>query len=84
MEHCGKGPGAWAIGQYGLASNTVNDSAHNVLLALVEWVEQGSSPNVIVGTTIPEMSTNATMMERIHCRYPQRSVFNGFVFVCQE
>ncbi|KAF8518084.1 tannase and feruloyl esterase [Gautieria morchelliformis] len=78
MDHCAGGPGAWAIGQHGLGSNTVNDSAHNVLFSLVEWVEQGREPDVIVGTTIPGM------MERMHCRYPQRSVHNGSVFVCQE
>ena len=82
MDHCLYGPGAWAFGQSGLASNAVNDSAHNVLLALVEWVENGDAPDVIVGTN-PGMGERAAVTERMHCRYPQKSLFNGTSFVCQ-
>ena len=83
MDHCGNGPGAWAFGQFGLASNAANDSAHNVLLALVDWVENGDAPDVIIGTTVPGMGGNITATERMQCRYPQKSVFNGTSFVCQ-
>lgn len=50
MHHCSTGPGAWNIGQtYPLGLET-NDTAHNVLLALVDWVENGNAPSSIIGT----------------------------------
>ncbi|KAJ7800999.1 tannase and feruloyl esterase [Mycena olivaceomarginata] len=84
MGHCNGGLGPTSFGQ-GIASgtitpsgtNTVNDSAHNILLALVDWVEDGVAPATIIGS-----DGNGT--ERTHCRYPMRSVFNGTVFVCEE
>ncbi|KIJ56014.1 hypothetical protein M422DRAFT_219295 [Sphaerobolus stellatus SS14] len=78
MTHCFGGSGASAIGQAGIVSNAINDTSHNVLLALVDWVEQERAPDIIIGTTI---GANAT--HRTHCRYPQKSVFNGKGFVCE-
>jgi feruloyl esterase len=83
MGHCINDRGAGAFGQLGVASNVVNDSAHNVLLALTEWVEEGNAPDVIVGTTLP-VEGNTTQEQRVHCRYPQRSMFNGSEFVCKS
>lgn len=77
MDHCAGGPGAWAFGQGGIGSNVVNASSHNVLLALVDWVEKGTAPGTMVGS-IPGSGT-----QRTHCRYPHKSVFNGTAFVCQ-
>jgi hypothetical protein len=77
MGHCSGGPGAWAFGQGGRVSNVVNASSHNVLLALVDWVEKDTVPDHIIGS-IP-----GNGKERTHCRYPQRSIFNGKTFVCQ-
>ncbi|KAG6830735.1 hypothetical protein H0H92_015015 [Tricholoma furcatifolium] len=76
MDHCAGGPGATLFGQGGIASNAVNDSSHNVLLAMVDWVENGNAPEVIIGT-------DETGQSRMHCMYPQRSVWNGTVFVCE-
>ncbi|KAJ7336234.1 tannase and feruloyl esterase [Mycena albidolilacea] len=71
MEHCAFGPGASRFGQY-LGSNAVNASSHNILLALVDWVEGGeaAAPDTIIGTA----EDGAT---RVHCRYPQRSVWDA-------
>jgi len=79
MNHCDTGPGAWAIGQAGLTSSPINDTSHNVLLAIVDWVEHGNAPDTIIGTNV---GANATTF-RTHCRYPQRSVWNGTIFICQ-
>lgn len=79
MEHCSGGPGAWAFGQGGITSNVVNTSSHNILLALVNWVEGDQAPLDIVGS-IPGSGLSS---ERTHCRYPQRSVFNGSSFICE-
>ncbi|KAJ7336236.1 tannase and feruloyl esterase [Mycena albidolilacea] len=81
MVHCTFTPGASRFGQYQRGSNAVNASSHNILLALVDWVEGGeaAAPDTIVGTA----EDGAT---RVHCRYPQRSVWDaaegrfGFTF----
>ncbi|KAJ6452481.1 tannase and feruloyl esterase [Mycena sanguinolenta] len=77
LGHCVGGLGPTAFGQ-GISpgTNAVNDSTHNVLLALVDWVEGGVGPAVMVGSGDGE--------ERSFCRYPMRSVWNGTVFVCEE
>ncbi|KAH0581486.1 hypothetical protein H2248_011202 [Termitomyces sp. 'cryptogamus'] len=76
MDHCSGGPGAAAFGQGGIVSNVVSASSNNVLLAIVDWVEGGVAPDVIIGTSTDGQT-------RTHCRYPQRSVFNGSTFICE-
>ncbi|KAJ7106444.1 tannase and feruloyl esterase, partial [Mycena crocata] len=76
MGHCGGGLGPNSFGQGTFpGSNAVNMSSHNILLALVDWVEGGIAPDTIIGS-----GDNNTF--RTHCRYPQRSVFDGEVWVC--
>jgi len=75
MGHCGGGLGAPSFGQSN-GLNVVNASSHNILLALVDWVEGGIAPDTIIGS-------GANNTSRTHCRYPLRSVFNGTVFVCE-
>lgn len=48
----------------------------NILLALVGWVERDRAPEMIVGQSRDGKST------REHCRYPQRSVWDGSQFIC--
>ncbi|GLB45545.1 putative tannase and feruloyl esterase [Lyophyllum shimeji] len=50
MNHCSGGPGAAAFGQRYKETNAVNASSHNVLLAMVDWVEGGNAPDTIIGT----------------------------------
>ncbi|KAJ7509447.1 tannase and feruloyl esterase [Mycena galericulata] len=80
MDHCMGGPGAVAFGQLGGASgNIVNASSHNILLALVDWVEGGEerAPESITGTA-------SDGKERVHCRYPRRSIWDGEKFGCEN
>ena len=77
MEHCSGGQGAWAFGQGGQSSAIVNDTSHNAILALVDWVENGNAPEVVVGSVPGNASA-----ERMHCRYPQRSEWNGTLWTC--
>ncbi|EIM87541.1 tannase and feruloyl esterase [Stereum hirsutum FP-91666 SS1] len=79
LAHCFYGPGAWKIGQSQLGSGVVvNDSAHNLLLALVDWVEGDTAPGSIIGTG-DDGST------REHCRYPRfKSQWNGTAWNCVE
>ncbi|KAJ6556048.1 tannase and feruloyl esterase [Mycena capillaripes] len=75
MGHCSGGLGAPSFGQSN-GLNVVNASSHNILLALVDWVEGGIAPETIIGS-------GANNTSRTHCRYPMRSVLNGTVFVCE-
>ncbi|KAJ7654853.1 tannase and feruloyl esterase [Mycena rosella] len=76
MSHCYGGIGAPAFGQGpDKALNVVNASSHNILLALVDWVEGGVAPATIIGS-------GANDTGRTHCRYPMESKFNGLTFVC--
>ncbi|WAO85354.1 Carboxylic ester hydrolase [Fusarium falciforme] len=48
MNHCALGSGAWNFGQSG--PTTYMDADHNVLAAIVRWVEQGIAPEALTGT----------------------------------
>jgi feruloyl esterase len=48
--HCRGGVGAWNVGQAFPLDEQTLDVAHNALLALVEWVEEGRKPDELVGT----------------------------------
>ncbi|KAJ7159984.1 tannase and feruloyl esterase [Mycena crocata] len=75
MDHCAGGLGASNFGQLpGTAA--LNASSHNVVLAMVDWVENGVAPDSMTGTS----GSGAT---RVHCRYPTRSMWNGGEFVCR-
>ena len=87
LEHCWSGPGAVRFGQTSREVPVVDAATSsapspgqkrldNILLALVEWVERGRAPATIVGQSEDGKST------REHCRYPQRSVWDGNEFKC--
>jgi feruloyl esterase len=68
MDHCGGGPGAWMIGQN--AGKGPFDAKHNVLAAIVEWVERGNGPDTIEGTKyIQDSATLGVSFTRKHCRW---------------
>ena len=70
LQHCAGGFGAVNMGQWaGTAPTDVSSTprADNVLLALVNWVEDGIAPDIITGQIADGTST------RMHCRYPQKS-----------
>ena len=80
MNHCYRGPGATYFGQHNAADPATlnsltnndsqrNNSSYNILLAMVDWVENGREPDEIIGTS-------ESGEERAHCRYPFRSVWN--------
>ena len=60
----------------GVASNGLNKTDHSVLLSLVEWVEGGNAPDVIIGT-------DDQGLERKHCLWPKsKSVWDGTSWDC--
>ncbi|KAJ7819986.1 tannase and feruloyl esterase [Mycena olivaceomarginata] len=76
MDHCAGGPGAASFGQLP-GTGSLNSSSHNIILAMVDWVENGIAPDTLTGT-----ANDGTT--RAHCRYPARSVWNGNEFGCES
>ncbi|KAH8901033.1 tannase and feruloyl esterase [Thozetella sp. PMI_491] len=78
MHHCSGGPGAWNIGQSYPLDTTKLDPTSNILLALVEWVEQGKAPESIIGAKYENDDIRQTITaQRRHCVYPYRSKWDG-------
>ncbi|KAF7325061.1 Carboxylic ester hydrolase [Mycena kentingensis (nom. inval.)] len=84
MGHCTRGitglPTAFGQGAL-VGTNRVNNTSHNVLLALVDWVEKGKAPDTLTGTSLTDLA-----VQRTYCRYPQKSVWNAkkAVWECEE
>ncbi|ORY61662.1 Tannase/feruloyl esterase [Pseudomassariella vexata] len=80
MFHCNTGPGAWVLGQGGgaAAKGIPFQPEHNVLAAMVDWVEKGVAPDSIMGTKfVGDDVGNGVAHKHRHCRYPLRSVYSG-------
>ncbi|KAF5539469.1 feruloyl esterase b [Fusarium mexicanum] len=80
MFHCNSGPGAWAVGQGGgaPAAGIPFDPQHNVLAAMVAWVEKGQAPASLTGTKfINDTATNGIDFQRKHCLYPKTQAYIG-------
>ncbi|KAI8685848.1 Carboxylic ester hydrolase [Fusarium keratoplasticum] len=76
MNHCALGPGAWNFGQSGPTAHM--DADHNVLAAIVRWVEQGIAPETLTGTKyINDTTSLGEEFQRKHCRYPLHNVYRG-------
>lgn len=75
--HCGGGDGAHVIGQ---ASNEVSsyDPKENILMAIVDWVENGNAPETLIGTKYVNDTQNlGVQFQRAHCKYPKRNQYKG-------
>lgn len=80
MFHCTSGPGAWVVGQSGAgaAAQGAFDRTHNVLAAVVAWVEQGVAPETLTGTKfVDDTPSLGVAFARSHCRWPFRNVYLG-------
>jgi Tannase and feruloyl esterase len=79
MQHCGFGPGPTRFGQPGsLKPPAPNDAQHNVELALVDWVEKGHAPSVIITTKYTDDDpAKGIQMTRPLCPYPQTAKYKG-------
>lgn len=79
MFHCQGGPGAWVLGQAGgSAAQGPFDGEHNVLAAVVDWVEKGAAPETMTGTKYNNDTVrDGVFFERSHCRWPTRNTYLG-------
>ncbi|KAI9761695.1 MAG: putative feruloyl esterase B-2 [Geoglossum simile] len=71
MFHCNSGPGGWVIGQGGgvQSAGVPFNGRQSVLAALVEWVEEGKAPEMILGTKFVNDTVGlGALLQRGHCR----------------
>jgi len=77
MGHCGGGPGINDIGQSG-APNVPQDGEHDLLTALMEWVEQGKAPDKLIGTAFHGgFAANGISFQRPIFPYPKLPEYVG-------
>lgn len=63
-------------GTYGVPG--FRDAEHDVLLAMMRWVEQGVAPDQIVATTWKNDTTQDTVLrQRPLCMYPKKQKYLG-------
>ncbi len=77
MAHCGGGPGPNFFGGFGPVTTPPQikrDPEHDVLSALVQWVEKGVAPDHIIASHVTDGKINPT---RPLCRYPKVARWKG-------
>jgi feruloyl esterase len=83
MGHCSSGPGPNAFGgtrylNAGQPNPPVLDPEHDVISAIVAWVEEGEAPGPIVATKFTDDdASKGIAMQRPLCPYPQEAKYNG-------
>lgn len=80
MQHCAGGPGPSDFGQWGLYFDpTLDNAAHNITIALEDWVEKGTAPEQIVarGNTDASGQGKGSPFAQPICAYPKAAVYKG-------
>jgi feruloyl esterase len=76
MYHCAGGPGPTI---FLAASGAQADAEHDMLSALVEWVERGQAPKQIIATKfVNDNPANGIAFQRPLCPYPEFAAYRGF------
>lgn len=77
MAHCGGGPGLNDCGQH-LTFSVPQDSEHDVMTALIDWVEKGKAPEKIIATAFKNGDTkNGIHFQRPVFPYPEFPKYAG-------
>ncbi|MDR6550799.1 tannase/feruloyl esterase family alpha/beta hydrolase [Paenibacillus qinlingensis] len=77
MGHCGGGPGLNDIGLGGVQSDQL-DSEHDMLNALVAWVEHGKAPEKLIATAFKDsFAPNGISFQRPIFPYPKFPEYVG-------
>jgi hypothetical protein len=78
MEHCVGGPGPNAFGQILAPPPLSADPEHDMLSALVRWVEHGVAPARVVATKyVNDDPAQGVVRTRPLCPYPEVAVYDG-------
>ncbi|EGG01991.1 uncharacterized protein MELLADRAFT_91750 [Melampsora larici-populina 98AG31] len=100
MGHCGGGPGASSIGAAGqgvfpptdMMQSSKFDSKHDMVLALIEWTENGKAPDHMIAAKFKnDQRAEGLQFQRKLCPWPLVSKYDGrgnpnshHSFKCQE
>jgi len=76
MGHCGGGPGINDFGQNSVTA-AKQDSEHDILLALVKWVEQGAAPDKIIASALSCCGSQDIRFQRPVYPYPKFPAYTG-------
>ena len=62
------GTGQRQLSLGGAATSSTFDAKHDMVLALIDWVEKGIAPDMIIGAKyVDDDKRNGTAFERPHC-----------------
>ncbi|HEY0426408.1 MAG TPA: tannase/feruloyl esterase family alpha/beta hydrolase [Pyrinomonadaceae bacterium] len=76
MNHCFGGPGPNSFGN--VFGSPIADADHDVLSALIRWVENGKAPNKIIAAKYTDDDPKKRLiMTRPLCPYPQQARWTG-------
>jgi len=76
MGHCGGGPGANSFGNAGPAPSS--DPQHDILKALIDWVEFRSPPERIIATKfVNDNPASGVSFTRPLCVFPKLAAYKG-------
>ncbi|MDR2859638.1 MAG: tannase/feruloyl esterase family alpha/beta hydrolase [Mediterranea sp.] len=77
MSHCGGGPGVNDFGQH-LSPNILQDEEHDILTALIHWVEKAKAPTKIIASAyIDGNPDKGVRMRRPLFPYPEFPHYKG-------
>ncbi|BGP41559.1 hypothetical protein JCM10449v2_005550 [Rhodotorula kratochvilovae] len=72
------GPGQRPLSAGGASTGSSFDAKHDMVLAMIDWVEKGVAPEVIIGAKyVGGDKRNGTAFERPHCVYPKQATYIG-------
>jgi len=74
MGHCAGGDGATEFGQAFRPDPPIEDAAHDVLTAVMEWVEHQRAPDKIIASSVKD---SVVSMTRPLCAYPKFAHYSG-------
>jgi feruloyl esterase len=79
MGHCYAGAGASNFGGVGQQLPPVRDGAHDLLVALQDWVERGIAPSEFIATKYesPDPASSAVQFQRRLCMHPAVAKYKG-------
>jgi feruloyl esterase len=80
MQHCDGGPGPAEMGQFVPTFNpALDDAAHNITIALEQWVEKGTAPEQVIGrgNTDPTGAGKGDTFSQPICAYPRAAAYKG-------
>ena len=75
VQHCAGGPGPDSFGQVG--NLNYDDPTHSLDAALVNWVEKGTAPGIVIASKYVGEDRQHATMTRPLCPYPQAAKYKG-------